>query len=55
MQESSLLPQVYHRLHNFLIAETEVGAISRQETVSMLPPLVLGVQSHHKVGSKIQK
>ena len=41
--------EAYQRLHSFLIAETEVGAISRQETVSMLPPLVLGVEPHHKV------
>ena len=27
---------LYLRLHNFLIAETDVGAISRQETVSTL-------------------
>lgn len=25
------------------------GNISRQETVSMLPPLILGVEPHHKV------
>ena len=37
------------RLHNFLVSETETGNISRQETVSMLPPLVLDVQPHHKV------
>ncbi|CAB4062185.1 NSUN2 [Lepeophtheirus salmonis] len=36
-------------LHNFLISETESGFISRQETVSMIPPLVLDVKSHHKV------
>jgi len=41
--------EVYWKLHNFLIAETESGAISRQETVSMIPPLVLGVEPHHKV------
>ena len=41
--------EIYFRLHNFLVAETESGSISRQETVSMLPPLVLGVQSHHAV------
>lgn len=39
----------YYKLHNFLIAETNVGSISRQEAVSMIPPLVLDVQSHHKV------
>ena len=37
------------RLHNFLISETESGNISRQETVSMIPPLVLDVKPHHKV------
>ncbi|GLH05793.1 tRNA (cytosine(34)-C(5))-methyltransferase [Gryllus bimaculatus] len=39
----------YFRLHNFLISETNSGNISRQEAVSMIPPLVLDVQSHHKV------
>lgn len=39
----------YYKLHNFLIAETDAGSISRQEAVSMIPPLVLDVQSHHKV------
>ena len=39
----------HHKLHNFLISETENGTISRQETVSMIPPLVLDVKSHHKV------
>lgn len=38
-----------YKLHNFLIAETNVGSISRQEAVSMIPPLVLDVQPHHKV------
>ncbi|CAL1544176.1 unnamed protein product [Lymnaea stagnalis] len=37
------------RLHDFLVAETECGAISRQEAVSMIPPLVLDVKSHHKI------
>lgn len=39
----------HYKLHNFLIAETKVGSISRQEAVSMIPPIVLDVQSHHKV------
>ncbi|XP_022908247.2 tRNA (cytosine(34)-C(5))-methyltransferase [Onthophagus taurus] len=39
----------YYKLHNFLISETEHGTISRQETVSMIPPLVLDVKPHHKV------
>ncbi|XP_058825989.1 tRNA (cytosine(34)-C(5))-methyltransferase [Topomyia yanbarensis] len=38
-----------YKLHNFLIAETSSGNISRQEAVSMIPPLVLGVEPHHKV------
>jgi tRNA (cytosine34-C5)-methyltransferase len=37
------------KLHNFLISETNSGNISRQEAVSMIPPIVLDVQSHHKV------
>ncbi|KAK9872525.1 hypothetical protein WA026_017990 [Henosepilachna vigintioctopunctata] len=41
--------EAYYKLHNFLISETEHGTISRQETVSMIPPLVLDVQSHHKI------
>jgi len=41
--------EIYFKLHNFLVAETECGSISRQETVSMIPPLVLGVEPHHKV------
>lgn len=31
------------------MAETETGSISRQEAVSMIPPLVLDVKPHHKV------
>lgn len=37
------------KLHNFLIAETNAGSISRQEAVSMIPPLVLNVQPNDKV------
>ncbi|CAG7816855.1 unnamed protein product [Allacma fusca] len=39
----------YFRLHNFLVSETESGNISRQEAVSMIPPLALQVEPHHKV------
>lgn len=39
----------HYKLHNFLIAETNVGSVSRQETVSMIPPIVLDVKPHHKV------
>jgi len=35
--------------HQFLITETENGNITRQEAVSMIPPLLLDVQSHHYV------
>ncbi|XP_043267526.1 tRNA (cytosine(34)-C(5))-methyltransferase [Venturia canescens] len=41
--------EAYTRLHNFLIAETDSGSISRQEVVSMIPPLVLDVKPWHKV------
>ncbi|XP_046737779.1 tRNA (cytosine(34)-C(5))-methyltransferase [Diprion similis] len=41
--------EAYSRLHNFLIAETASGNISRQEVVSMIPPLVLEVKPQHKV------
>ncbi|CAJ0919554.1 unnamed protein product [Ranitomeya imitator] len=37
------------KFHQFLISETESGNISRQEAVSMIPPLLLGVQPHHKI------
>lgn len=33
----------------FLVLETTVGNISRQEAVSMIPPLLLDVQPHHAV------
>ncbi|KAG5637196.1 hypothetical protein H0H81_005409 [Sphagnurus paluster] len=39
----------FKRFHSFLVFETEVGNISRQEAVSMLPPLFLEVEPHHKV------
>lgn len=39
----------FYKLHNFLIAETTTGSISRQEAVSMIPPIVLDVKPHHKV------
>ncbi|KAL3860582.1 hypothetical protein ACJMK2_010684 [Sinanodonta woodiana] len=37
------------RLHEFLISETESGNISRQEAVSMLPPLLMDIKPHHKI------
>lgn len=39
----------FKKFHSFLVYETEVGNISRQEGVSMLPPLFLEVEPHHKV------
>lgn len=33
----------------FLVLETEVGNISRQEAVSMIPPLLMDIKSHHAV------
>ncbi|XP_060856524.1 tRNA (cytosine(34)-C(5))-methyltransferase [Metopolophium dirhodum] len=41
--------EAYYRLHNFLISETGNGNISRQETVSMIPPLLLDIQPSDKV------
>ncbi|EEB07022.2 tRNA (cytosine-5-)-methyltransferase [Schizosaccharomyces japonicus yFS275] len=37
------------RLQRFLVCETEAGNISRQEAVSMLPPLFLDFEPHHVV------
>ncbi|KAF5390600.1 hypothetical protein D9757_002741 [Collybiopsis confluens] len=39
----------FKKFHSFLVFETEVGNISRQEAVSMLPPLFLDVKPHHMV------
>ncbi|KAF7348468.1 S-adenosyl-L-methionine-dependent methyltransferase [Mycena venus] len=39
----------FKEFHSFLVFETEVGNISRQEAVSMLPPLFMDVEPHHKV------
>uniref|UniRef100_A0A0K0G3P2 tRNA (cytosine(34)-C(5))-methyltransferase n=1 Tax=Strongyloides venezuelensis TaxID=75913 RepID=A0A0K0G3P2_STRVS len=48
--------------HNFLVNEAEVGHISRQELVSMIPPLLMDLKSNHDVldmcaapGSKTQQ
>ena len=37
------------KLHRFLVEDSECGAITRQEAVSMIPPMLLDVQSHHLV------
>lgn len=39
----------FKEFQKFLVSETGVGNISRQEQVSMIPPLVLDVQPHHAV------
>ncbi|CAG8730720.1 5819_t:CDS:2, partial [Dentiscutata heterogama] len=39
----------FQNFHKWLVAETEVGNISRQETVSMIPPLLLDVKPGHWV------
>ncbi|AOA64985.1 GQ67_04805T0 [Komagataella phaffii] len=39
----------YAKTQRFLVIETDVGNISRQEAVSMIPPLVLDVKPHHYV------
>ncbi|KAF8480122.1 S-adenosyl-L-methionine-dependent methyltransferase [Russula ochroleuca] len=39
----------FKKFHSFLVFETEVGNITRQEAVSMLPPLFLDVKPHHIV------
>uniref|UniRef100_A0A8B9ZB22 tRNA (cytosine(34)-C(5))-methyltransferase n=1 Tax=Buteo japonicus TaxID=224669 RepID=A0A8B9ZB22_9AVES len=41
-------PQL-EKFHQFLVSETECGNISRQEAVSMIPPLLLNVDPHHKI------
>lgn len=42
------LPQ-FAELHEYIKRENEVGTITRQEAVSMIPPLLLDVQPHHNV------
>uniref|UniRef100_A0A8B9HFE0 tRNA (cytosine(34)-C(5))-methyltransferase n=1 Tax=Astyanax mexicanus TaxID=7994 RepID=A0A8B9HFE0_ASTMX len=37
------------KFHQFLVSETECGNISRQEAVSMIPPLLLKIEPHHKI------
>lgn len=36
-------------VHELIIRENEAGGITRQEVVSMIPPLLLDVQPSHKV------
>ncbi|WWC59399.1 uncharacterized protein I303_101954 [Kwoniella dejecticola CBS 10117] len=37
----------FKNFQRFLVGETEVGNLSRQEAVSMIPPLFLDAQPHH--------
>ncbi|KAF8475642.1 S-adenosyl-L-methionine-dependent methyltransferase, partial [Kalaharituber pfeilii] len=39
----------FKKFQNFLVSETTVGNISRQEAVSMVPPLFLDIKPHHTV------
>jgi len=41
--------EILQKLHRFLVEDSECGAISRQEAVSMIPPMLLDVKSHHNV------
>lgn len=36
-------------IHELLKRENEAGSITRQEAVSMVPPLFLDVRPHHRV------
>jgi hypothetical protein len=37
------------KLFEWLKIQTEAGFVTRQETVSMIPPVVMDIQSHHQV------
>ena len=41
--------EALQKLHGFLVCESENGYISRQEAVSMIPPIVLNVEPNHRV------
>ncbi|KAL4448837.1 hypothetical protein ABPG77_007554 [Micractinium sp. CCAP 211/92] len=41
--------EVLEQLHEFIKRENEIGSITRQEAVSMVPPLFMDVQPHHHV------
>lgn len=41
--------ETYKNFKQFLVDQTACGHINRQEAVSMIPPLVLDIQPHHKV------
>eukprot|EP01122_Echinamoeba_exundans_P011291 TRINITY_DN4438_c0_g1_i1.p1 TRINITY_DN4438_c0_g1~~TRINITY_DN4438_c0_g1_i1.p1 ORF type:complete len:768 (-),score=125.01 TRINITY_DN4438_c0_g1_i1:30-2297(-) len=48
-EEADHLKTVIHDFHEFLVAASHVGAVTRQEAVSMIPPLFLDIQPHHWV------
>ena len=37
------------KLFEWLKVQTQAGFVTRQETVSMIPPIVMDIQSHHQV------
>ncbi|KAI5858849.1 S-adenosyl-L-methionine-dependent methyltransferase [Tricharina praecox] len=39
----------FKKFQNYLVAETTIGNISRQEAVSMIPPLLMNIEPHHVV------
>jgi tRNA (cytosine34-C5)-methyltransferase len=41
--------QHFEEFKQFLVHHTQNGLLSRQEAVSMIPPLLLDVQPHHKI------
>ena len=43
----------FEEFKQFLIHQTENGNINRQEAVSMIPPLLLNAEPHHKVKTRL--
>ena len=41
--------EILRKLHCFLVEDSECGAITRQEAVSMIPPMLLDVKPYHLV------
>jgi len=41
--------EMFKKTQRFLVLETNAGNISRQEAVSMVPPLLMDIKSHHKI------
>lgn len=39
----------FEKFKQFLVHQTDYGNISRQEAVSMIPPLLLDIKPHHKI------